>query len=65
MRKLRKTLGNFDDPKILSLARLAETQSKRTLCLKNSIANSIGIYSEEHLGIAKVSEHQSFLAILV
>lgn len=33
MRKLRKTFGNFDCPAIRSLARLAETQSKRTLCL--------------------------------
>jgi len=33
MQKMRKTLGNFDDPEILALARLAETQSKRTLCL--------------------------------
>ena len=33
MRKLRKTIGNFDCPEILSIARLAETQSKRTLCL--------------------------------
>lgn len=43
MRKLRKTIGNFDCPEILSLARLAETQSKRTLCLW-SIA-----YAEKHL----------------
>lgn len=43
MRKLRKTLGNFDDPEILSLARLAETQSKRTICLW-SIQ-----YAQEHL----------------
>lgn len=43
MKKLRKTLGRFDDPEILSLARLAETQSKRTLCLW-SIQ-----YAEEHL----------------
>lgn len=33
MRKLRKTIGNFDCPAIRALARLAETQSKRTLCL--------------------------------
>ena len=33
MQKLRKTLGNFDSPEIISLARVAETQSKRTLCL--------------------------------
>ena len=33
MQKMRKTLGNFDCPEILSLARLAETQSKRTLCI--------------------------------
>lgn len=33
MKKLRKTLGNFDCQQIRSLARLAETQSKRTLCL--------------------------------
>ncbi|PKM40703.1 MAG: hypothetical protein CVV04_05800 [Firmicutes bacterium HGW-Firmicutes-9] len=33
MKRLRKTLGNFDDPEILSLTRLAETQSKRTLCI--------------------------------
>jgi hypothetical protein len=35
MQKLRKTFGNFDCPTIRSLARLAETQSKRTLCLWN------------------------------
>ena len=33
MRKLQKTIGNFDCPEIRSLAQLAETQSKRTLCL--------------------------------
>ena len=43
MKKLRKTLGNFDDPEILSLARLAETQSKRTISLW-SIQ-----YAQEHL----------------
>ena len=43
MQKLRKTLGNFDDPEILSLARLAETQSKRTLCLWSMH------YAQEHL----------------
>ena len=43
MIKLRKTLGNFDDPEILSLARLAETQSKRTISLW-SIQ-----YAQEHL----------------
>lgn len=43
MPKLRKTLGNFDCPEIRSLARLAETQSKRTLCLW-SIS-----YAQEHL----------------
>lgn len=32
MQKLQKTLGNFDCPNIRSLAQLAETQSKRTLC---------------------------------
>ena len=32
MTKLRKTLGNFDYPEVAALARLAETQSKRTLC---------------------------------
>jgi hypothetical protein len=43
MPKRRKTLGNFGIPQIQSLAHLAETQSKRTLCLW-SIA-----YAEEHL----------------
>lgn len=33
MQKLRKTLGSFESPEILSLAQVAETQSKRTLCL--------------------------------
>lgn len=33
MIKLRKTLGNFEDPEISALARVAETQSKRTLCI--------------------------------
>ena len=33
MLKLQKTIGNFDCPQIRSLAQLAETQSKRTLCL--------------------------------
>ena len=33
MRKLQKTIGNFDCPEIFSLTQLAETQSKRTLCL--------------------------------
>ena len=32
MQKLQKTIGNFDCPEIRSLAQLAETQSKRTLC---------------------------------
>lgn len=32
MQRLKKTIGNFDYPEIRSLARLAETQSKRTLC---------------------------------
>jgi hypothetical protein len=32
MPKRKKTLGNFEHPQIQSLARLAETQSKRTLC---------------------------------
>ena len=43
MQKLRKTLGSFDYPNIRSLAQLAETQSKRTLCLW-----SIN-YAEAHL----------------
>lgn len=43
MQKLRKTIGNFDCPEILSLAQLAETQSKRTLCLW-SIS-----FAQEHL----------------
>ena len=33
MQKLQKTIGNFDYPEIRSLAQLAETQSKRTLCI--------------------------------
>jgi hypothetical protein len=33
MQKLQKTIGNFDCPQIRSLTQLAETQSKRTLCL--------------------------------
>ncbi len=33
MKKLQKTIGNFNCPEIRSLAQLAETQSKRTLCL--------------------------------
>ena len=32
MQKLQKTIGNFDCPQIRSLAQLAESQSKRTLC---------------------------------
>ena len=32
MQKLQKTIGNFDSPEIRSLAQLAESQSKRTLC---------------------------------
>lgn len=32
MKRMQKTIGNFDCPEIISLARLAETQSKRTLC---------------------------------
>ena len=43
MQKLRRTLGSFELPQIQSLARLAETQSKRTLCFW-SIA-----YAEKHL----------------
>ena len=43
MQKLQKTIGNFDCPEIRSLAQLAETQSKRTLCLW-----SID-YAESHL----------------
>jgi len=49
MQKLRKTIGNFDFPEILSLAQLAETQSKRTLCLW-SIQ-----YAQEHLSL--IYEH--------
>lgn len=32
MKRMQKTIGSFDCPEIISLARLAETQSKRTLC---------------------------------
>lgn len=43
MQRLRKTFGSFDCPEIAALLRLAESQSKRTLCLW-SIA-----YAQEHL----------------
>ena len=43
MRRLPKTLGNFDCPQIRSIVHLAQTQSKRTLCEWNIT------YAEKHL----------------